>query len=107
MSGLNEREKGMDRKLQQDSDFRFKVEMRRNKLLGYWAAEQLGLDGEASKEYTASVVKADFEEAGDDDVVRKVKADFEAKSIGVDEEGIRSKIEEYNQQAAQEIMDGA
>ena len=106
MTGFDERPRAWDQKIKQDSEFRFKVEMRRNKLLGRWAAELLGLEGDAIKAYIAEVVQSDLEEPGDDDVVRKVLSDFEAKGVAQDEAAIRAQIEANNALAAEQIMAG-
>lgn len=106
MTGFDERQRAWEQKIKHDSEFRFKVEMRRNKLLGRWAAEQLGLEGDAIKAYIAEVVQSDLEEAGDDDVVRKVLSDFEAKGVAQDEAAIRAQIEANNTLAAEQIMAG-
>lgn len=106
MAGFDERQKAWEQKIKLDSEFRFKVEMRRNKLLGQWAAAQLGLEGDDAEAYVAEVVQSDFEEAGDDDVVRKVLSDFEAKGVAQDEAAIRAQIEANNTLAAEQIMAG-
>ena len=81
MTTFNEREKGFEAKFKHDEELRFKVTARRNKLLGLWAAKQMGLDDDAAAAYARDVVRADFEEPGDDDVLRKVLADLVAKSV--------------------------
>ncbi len=103
MSGFDEREKAWEKKMEQDSDFAFKVAMRRNKLLGRWAAEQLGRGGDEADAYVVEVVKSDFEEVGDDDVVRKVLADFQAASLDIDERAIRDQIATFNRTAAESL----
>jgi hypothetical protein len=85
MSGLDERKDGMDAKLAHDNELRFKVMNRRNKLLGLWAAAKLGKTGEDASAYAKEVVKADFEEAGDDDVLRKVQKDLEGTGTTPDQ----------------------
>ena len=106
MAGFEDRKKAWEQKINQDSEFRFKVEMRRNKLLGQWAAELLGLEGDDAEAYIKEVVESDLEEAGDDDVVRKVRGDFEAKGVALDETSIRAQIEANNALAAEQIMAG-
>ena len=103
MSGIDERKKAMEYELQHDSETRFQIEMRRNKLLGQWAAGQLGLSDDDTPEYVKAVVRADFEEAGDEDVLRKVKADFDAKSVAIDVQIIREKLDEFLRTAAQQV----
>lgn len=92
MSGFDERKKGQEAKFALDAELRFKAEARRNKLLGIWAAELMGLGAEESKTYAAEVVAADFEEAGDEDVFRKVAADIRAKGLAIGDDTIRQKM---------------
>ena len=106
MAGIEGRKQAWEQKIKQDSEFRFKVEMRRNKLLGQWAAGLLRLEGEDAEAYINDVVQSDLEEAGEDDVVRKVRGDFEAKGVAQDEASIRAQIEAKNAIAAEQIMAG-
>ena len=92
MSGFDDRQKGQEAKFAFDSEKKFKAEARRNKLLGIWAAELMSLSGDEAKAYAAEVVAADFEEAGDEDVFRKVSGDLKAKGISVGEDVIRQKM---------------
>ncbi len=78
MADMKDRENAFENKFAHDEELRFKAMARRNKLLGLWAAEKLGKSGEAADAYAKEVVLADFEEAGDDDVFRKVRADLGA-----------------------------
>lgn len=105
MSGIDNRRKGMDAKLEHDSELQFKINNRRNKLLGAWAAEQLGLSGDEAQAYAKTVVLSDFEEPGDDDVLRKVVADFEAKPVAVDAAAVRKKMEELHAVAQEQVFD--
>lgn len=104
MSPLSDRGENWKTKMAQDSEFRFKVAARRNKLLGRWAASKLGLADDAVDDYVTEVVKSDFEEAGDDDVIRKLKSDFDAKGIAVSPDAIRAKITELQKAAAEQLM---
>ncbi len=104
MSGFNDREKGQEAKFAHDSQLRFKAEARRNKLLGLWAAEHMGLSEEHAKEYAADVVAADFEEAGDEDVFRKISADIKAKGASVSDDMIRNKMSELVGVARQQVL---
>lgn len=97
MTSFDNREKGFEKKFANDEELRFKVSSRRNRYLGEWAAGILQLKEEKQKEYIQSVVKADLEEAGDEDVIRKLKKDLENHQIT--EEEIRNKITELNQKA--------
>lgn len=94
MTTFDKREEGFEKKFAHDEELRFKAMARRNKLLGLWAAEKLGLTGTAAEDYAKSVVKADFEEAGDDDVFRKIRADFDAKSVAQSDHQIRRTMDE-------------
>ena len=92
-------------KYHNDSDFRFKVSMRRNKLLGLWAAEKLGREGEAADAYAKEVIKADFEEVGDEDVIRKLRADFDTAGIDINDEAIRLQLAAMQATAAEQLME--
>src|SRR6476659_5366728 len=78
MSTFNQRSDGFEKKFAHDEELRFKAMARRNKLLGLWAAEKLGKSGAEAEAYSGDVVSADFEEAGDEDVFRKIRKDFDA-----------------------------
>ena len=90
MSSFNDRKKGFEKKFANDEELKFKVSSRRNRYLGEWAADILQYKDDKQKEYIQSVVKADLEEAGDEDVIRKLKKDLENHHIT--EEEIRNKI---------------
>lgn len=92
MTTFDDREKGFETKYQRDQEFQFKVTVRRNKLLGLWIAEKLGLAGAEAESYAKDVVAADFEKPGDDDVVDKVMADVAAKGIDVGEKDVRREM---------------
>src|SRR5205085_7219528 len=89
MTTFEQREEGFEKQFAHDEELKFKATARRNKLLGLWAAEKLGLSGPAADAYAKEVVLADFEEPGDDDVLRKVRKDFEAKGVAQSERQIR------------------
>ena len=91
---FKDREKAAEAKWAHDEETRFKVNARRNKLLGLWAAGEMGISGAAADEYAKEVVKADFEEEGIEDVVRKVLADFKAKGMTLSDHAIRKRLEE-------------
>ena len=93
MTTFDKREEGFEAKFAHDEELRFKAEARRNKLLGLWAAEQLGLSGEAANEYARTVVAAEFGEGRDADMVRKVIADLAAKGVTMTEQQIRVKMD--------------
>ena len=104
MSGFDDRKKGEEARFAHDSELRFKAEARRNKLLGLWAAEHMGLPEAHAKDYAAEVVAADFEEAGDEDVFRKISADLKANGAPVSEEMIRKKMAELVAVAKQQVL---
>lgn len=106
MSGFDDREKAFERKFEFDQDLQFKVEVRRNKLLGLWVAnELLGLSGAEADAYAKEVISSDFEEPGEDDVVRKVMADLESKKVDFSEHRLRTHMEELRTVAKKEIME--
>ena len=93
-NGFKEREKAFEEKWAHDESLRFKVEARRDKLVGLWAAGEMGLiTGAEAEAYANSVVEADMTEAGDEDVFRKIRADFDAKNIARSDHLIRSKLD--------------
>ena len=101
MSSFEEREKSFEKKFAHDEELQFKVSARRNKYIGEWASKILGYNPDQEKEYILSVIKADFAEAGDEDVFRKIKEDLKDHSI-LDED-IRSKMDELNEKAKSEF----
>jgi len=101
MSTFDEREKSFEKKFAHDEELQFKVSARRNKYIGQWVSEILGYNPEQEKEYIQSVIKADFAEAGDEDVFRKVKADLKDHNISGEE--IRKKMDELNEKAKSEF----
>ncbi|HTQ15180.1 MAG TPA: DUF1476 domain-containing protein [Rhizomicrobium sp.] len=102
--GFRDREKSFEAKWAHDEELRFKVMARRNKLLGLWAAELMGLNGAAADAYARTVIQADFQEAGDDDVLRKVKGDFEREAVSQSAAAIRARMEELLSVAAGQVM---
>ena len=106
MTTFDKREEGFERKYALDEEQKFKAEARRNKLLGLWVAEQLGVTGDAAAAYAKEVVAADFEEAGDADVVRKVTKDLADKGIMLTEPQIRAKMDELYAQAVVQVKAG-
>ena len=97
MSSFDDRKKTFENKFAHDEELKFKVNARKNKYIGQWASKILGYNDDKEKEYIQSLIKADFEEAGDDDVLRKVKADLKDHSIS--DEEIRKKMDELNEKA--------
>jgi hypothetical protein len=104
MTTFDDRENAFEAKFAHDSEMQFKAEARRNKLLGLWAAGLMGKSGEAAAEYALQVVQADFEEAGTEDVVRKVAEDLQGKASA---EEVRAKMAELLPVAKAQLMDEA
>jgi hypothetical protein len=106
MSGFDKRREGFESKFAHDQDLKFKATARRNKLLGLWAAEKLGLTAEQADAYAKEVVKSDFEEAGEEDVFRKVRKDFDAKKVDVSDHQIRREMDELMHTAVEQVQSG-
>lgn len=106
MTTFDEREKSFEKKFAHDADLKFKAEARRNNLIGAWAAEKLGITGDDVADYQKQVRRADLEEKGDDDVYRKIKADFDAKGLDVSEADIRAKMGEFLAEAVAQVEAG-
>ncbi|HEU4806507.1 MAG TPA: DUF1476 domain-containing protein [Nitrobacter sp.] len=104
MNSFDKRQEGFERKFALDEEQKFKAEARRNKLLGLWAAEQLGKSTDEAAAYAKEVVAADFEEAGDADVLRKVATDLAGK--GVTEQQIRVKMDQLMAEAIIQVKAG-
>ena len=103
MTQFGDREKAFETKFQKDQELQFKVTARRNKLLGLWAAEKIGLSGDAADAYAKEVVLADFDEPGDQDVLRKVFQDLTKKNLGISEHAIRHEMDRLFEQAKSEV----
>lgn len=106
MSGFDEREKSFERKFQQDQELAFKVKARRNKLLGLWAAECLGLGGDEAQHYAREVLQSDLQRPGSDDIIAKVCADFAKHGIRHDEARVRAEFERCTADAKKQLMAG-
>ncbi|KRR26677.1 DUF1476 domain-containing protein [Bradyrhizobium retamae] len=107
MTTFDKREEGFEKKFALDEEQKFKAEVRRNKLLGLWAAEKLGLSGDAATAYSKEVVAADFEQAGDKDVQDKVVNDLTAKGVAVTAQEVRVKMDELIAVAAAQVKAGS
>jgi hypothetical protein len=107
MSSFDKREEGFEKRFALDEELKFKAMARRNKLLGLWAANKLGLSGPDAEAYAKEVVLADFEEAGDDDVLRKLRRDFDAKGVDQSDHQIRRTMNELLEQAVAQVKAGA
>ena len=105
MSQFDNREKGFEEKHRRDQELEFKVQARRNKLLGDWAAEQMGLDGAAAEAYAKEVIASDFDEPGDDDVLRKVYGDLEAKGVDISEHLVRREMDKLLEVAREQLSE--
>lgn len=103
MSTFDDREKGYEGKWKRDEELRFKVTARRNKLLGLWAAQKFGMEGGDADAYAKTVVIADFERPGDDDVVEKVLADFAKYDIEMTDHGLRKEMDRLMDEASRQI----
>jgi hypothetical protein len=106
MTTFDKREEGFEKKFAHDEELRFKANARRNKLLGMWAADKLGLVGPEAETYAKEVVMADFEESGDNDVFKKVRKDFDAKAITQSDHQIRRTMDEFMELAIAQIKSG-
>ena len=103
MTTFDDREKGFEKKFALDQDLKFRSESRRNRLLAEWAAAKLGIMGDALPDYVRSVVKADLEEKGDEDVFRKLHNDFAAAGVRVSDEEIRTAMGDLLAKAVADI----
>ena len=104
MTDFRDRQKGEEAKYAMDEETAFRVAARRNRLLGEWAAEMMGLTPEETEAYKKAVVQADFEEAGDEDVIRKLIGDLTQADCDVDEATVRAKLEEKSVEARRQLM---
>ena len=103
MNKFNEREKSFEKKFARDEELQFKHAARSNKYLGEWVSSKLGKNEEEKKNYIQEIIKADMEEAGSEDVFRKVKKDFESASISIDEAEIRNQMEKALSRAKEDF----
>ncbi|QYF86370.1 DUF1476 domain-containing protein [Brevundimonas sp. PAMC22021] len=106
MTTFDDREKGFEAKYALDQEQEFKAVARRNKSLGLWAADKMGLSPESADQYASAVVRADFEQPGEEDVFRKVAGDFKGSGLTVSEGEIRSKMDELMSIAREQIRAG-
>lgn len=107
MTTFDNREKAFENKFAHDADLLFKITARRNKLVGQWAAEKMGLTPEETTSYATSVVQADFEEASDEDVIRKLLGDLTSAGIDVDDAMIRAALEDKMVEARRQFIEPA
>jgi hypothetical protein len=107
MTTFDEREKAHEKKFVLDQELKFRAEARRNKLLGEWAAQKLGLTGAAVDEYVKAVRKADLLQKGDEDVFRKIRKDFDEKGVAVSDAELRKTMQEYLTLATKQVASEA
>jgi hypothetical protein len=103
MNSFDKREEGFEKKFAHDEELRFKATARRNRLLGLWAADKLGLKGAEADAYAKEVVVSDLEEAGDHDVFKKIRTDFDAKGVPQSDHQIRRTMDELMARAIEEV----
>lgn len=104
MTDFKDRERAEEAKFAFDEETAFKIAARRNRLLGHWAAEKMALTPEETDAYAKAVVQADFEEAGDEDVIRKLLGDLTAAGVDIDEAGVRAALDEKAIEARRQLM---
>ena len=105
MTTFDDRDRAFEAKFARDEEFAFRIVARRNRLLGRWAATKLNLTPEETDAYAKAVVQADFEEAGDEDVIRKVLGDLLAAGLDIDEAAVRAALEEQTIEARRQLME--
>lgn len=105
MTGFDDRERAFEAKFARDADMQFKITARRNRLLGNWAATQMGLTPEEADAYAKAVVQADFEEAGDEDVIRKLMGDLTAAGVETGEAAVRTALMEKAVEARRQFIE--
>ncbi len=103
MTTFDKREEGFEKKFAHDEELKFKAMARRNKLLGIWAAGKMGLAGAEAEAYAKEVVMADFQEAGDHDVFKKIRADFDGKKVAISDQDLRRTMDELLAQAIAQV----
>lgn len=103
MSGFDDRQKGMEAKHVHEEQMKFKASVKRNKLLGLWAADQMGMAGEDAEQFAKDVIKSDFEEAGDDDVLRMVQAAMAKHGVEISSSELRAEMDRLMAKAMEEL----
>jgi hypothetical protein len=104
MTTFDQREQAYEAKLAHDEELKFKATVRRNKWLGFWAGEKLGMTGDAVEDYAADLIAAELEEDGGDIIFKKIRADFDAAGVQLSDHQIRREMEELFAKATEEIM---
>ncbi|SFR96397.1 DUF1476 domain-containing protein [Sphingomonas jatrophae] len=105
MTMFDDRERAFETKFAHDEEMAFRINARRNRLVGTWAAELMGLNAAETDAYAKAVVQADFEEAGDEDVIRKLLGDLTSAQVTVDESAIRARLEECTIEARRQLLE--
>jgi hypothetical protein len=105
MTTFDDRERAFETKFARDEDMQFRIIARRNKLLGHWAAAQMKLTPEETDAYAKAVVQADFEEAGDEDVIRKLLGDLTAAGVEVDDATVRKALADQTVEARRQLIE--
>lgn len=105
MTTFDDREPAFETKFARDEEMMFRITARRNRLVGQWAAEKMRLTPEETDAYAKAVVQADFEEAGDEDVIRKLLGDLTSAGLEIDEAGVRAALEEKTVEARRQLME--
>ncbi len=105
MTTFDDRERAFEAKFALDEEMAFRVTARRNRLVGQWAAAKMGLTAEETDAYSKAVVQADFEEAGDEDVIRKLLGDLTAAGVEIDEAAVRAALEAQTIEARRQLME--
>jgi len=103
MTTFDKREEGFENKFAHDEELRFKASARRNKMLGLWTAEKLGLSGAQADAYAKEIVMAELEEGGDKDVFKKIRKDLDAKNVSVSDQDIHRTMDDLMKQAIEQI----
>jgi hypothetical protein len=107
MNSFNDRERAFEAKFAHDEDMKFRMMARRNRLLGHWAAEKMGLSEAEAESYAKDVIRADFEEAGDEDVIRKLLGDLTAAGVECDDATIREAVAHKEVEARRQIIEAS
>jgi hypothetical protein len=105
MTTFENRENAFENKFARDEDMSFRITARRNRLVGQWAAAKMGLTTEETDSYSKSVVQADFEEAGDEDVIRKLLGDLTAAGVDTSDEEVRKALSDHEVEARRQLME--
>lgn len=104
MTAFEDRKNAFEKKFAHDQDLQWRATVRRNKLVGLWAAEKMGKTGQEAEEYAKSIIAADFEEVGDEDVIRKLEADFKSHGVEISRHMIERQMQEQQDEAHNQIM---